>query len=123
MARVLIIDDSFEVVNALTVFLETAGYEVKNTTNAFEGLDIFADFEPDIVITDMLMPDMDGVEVIKAIRKAGSVIPIVAISGGGQKTLDSEYTLGLASAFGANASLSKPVDPVRLLEIISQYAG
>ena len=119
--KILIIDDSEEVLEALSTFLEISGYEVFKTTRARDGIDLFGDVEPNLVITDMMMPEMDGSEAIKAIKSKNPDAPIFAISGGGERYITQEYALNLANAFGANEVLTKPVDPNSLLELIAKY--
>jgi len=70
-----------------------------------------------LVITDIVMPDMEGLETIKRIRRGNPALPIIAISGGGSSQID---YLKFARKFGANAALAKPFDPAELLDLATQ---
>ena len=83
MKSLLVIDDDGGVRNALQRVLERAGYSVRTAPGGEEGLQAMREHRPDVVITDIIMPRWDGVEVIKAIAKEFPGIRIIAISGGG----------------------------------------
>ena len=83
MARILVVDDEIEVGAAVRRVLERAGYAVTLANNATEGLEAVAQQPPDVVITDIIMPKVHGVELIKTLRERYPRIRIIAISGGG----------------------------------------
>ena len=106
MARILIIDDDAAVRGTLRTMLQKAGYE---TIEAPDGRDASRMLDGvDLIITDLLMPDMDGVDLLGSIRKAGHAMPVIAISGGGR--VDPRGYLDVARALGAYAAFSKPFD-------------
>jgi CheY-like chemotaxis protein len=107
MANILIADD--DPILRLTVgeFLGAVGHTVLEAADGREALDLMAAAAVDLLIVDMLMPNVDGLETIMALRKAGSTIPIVAISSGGR--MDRSILLRPAVVFGADVTLSKPL--------------
>jgi len=107
MANILIADD--DPILRLTVgeFLGAVGHTVLEAADGQEALDLMAAAAVDLLIVDMLMPNVDGLETIMALRAAGSKIPIVAISSGGR--MDRSILLRPAVVFGADVTLSKPL--------------
>jgi CheY-like chemotaxis protein len=111
VASVLIIEDDRYVQAALRGLLEKAGHRVEIADNGRAGLDRLAAHEPDLMITDILMPEMEGLETIRAARARCPRLKIIAISGafGGYDFLQA------ALAFGADKALVKPFQPDGLL--------
>jgi DNA-binding response OmpR family regulator len=118
MSKILLIDDE-ENARVLTAhFLELAGHEVVMAENGIKGLET-ADAETfDLIITDIIMPEKEGLETIIDFRKKNADLPILAISGGG--ILASEELLEMALSVGASAALCKPFNGKSLLEAISR---
>ena len=114
MARVLVIEDDSAVRNLVTRMLDRVGHEVVEATEGRQGLELFASAPADLVITDINMPGMDGIEVITAFRRLRAGVPIIAISGGG--LMPKELLLSNAAALGAVEVVSKPFE-------ISQLVG
>jgi CheY-like chemotaxis protein len=121
MPRLLLIDDDPALCRALRLSLGQAGYTVIEAENGRQGLNAVAAQPPDLVITDIVMAETDGVEVICAIRKSFRDIPIIAISGGGRNAAD--YYLRLAKALGAAEVLMKPIDIEVLLAAVARRLG
>ena len=117
MTTILVIDDDDEVRAFLTRLLKRRDYSVICATNGEAGLTTLAAESIALVITDIVMPDMEGLETIKQIRRSRPDIPIIAISGGGSSQLD---YLKFARKLGADAALAKPFDPAELLEIAAR---
>lgn len=107
MAIVLIADDDPIVRLTVGEFLGAVGHSVLEAADGQEALDTIATVQIDLLVVDMLMPNMDGLETILALRKSGSTLPIIAISSGGR--MDRSTLLRPAAVFGANATLSKPL--------------
>jgi DNA-binding response OmpR family regulator len=108
MFRILLIEDDQPLRRALRIFLEKSGYAVSEAGNGREGLRIFGVQPVDLVVTDLIMPEMEGLETIRALRKTKQAVPIVAISGGGR--IDSRSYLEYARSLGADCVLDKPLD-------------
>lgn len=98
----LLIDDDATLIEALRIYLSRAGYEVRAATNGAEGLKEFYDQRPDLVILDVMMPQMDGWETCRRIRDL-STVPIIMLTAKGQET---DRVKGLR--LGADDYVSKP---------------
>lgn len=106
MARILIIDDNAELRTVMRRILESQGHRVSEAEDGRRGLLRLADQPVELVITDIIMPEQEGIEVILEIRKHAAGPKILAISGG--SSFDAESLLSDAQALGADAVLSKP---------------
>ncbi len=118
MARILIIDDDQRFRGALREMLQDAGYEVIEARDGRPGLDLFRAKPTDLVITDIIMPDVEGIEVIVELRSEFPDVPILAISGGSLKGFGSY--LPSAEALGATRSLDKPFRQQVLLDTVRE---
>lgn len=116
MNSVLIIEDDEFVMNMLKQTFERAGYEVGTASNGRIGLQLYQCKPFDVVITDLIMPDMEGIETISKLRKDDPTVKVIAISGGGRNSPD-DY-LHLAKKLGADRTFSKPVDRNELLAAV-----
>ena len=106
MARCLVIDDDTEVRVGVVRILEKHGHDVVEASNGRQAMALFEAEAPDLVITDINMPEMDGIEVINRLREMKAGVPIVAISGGGQ--MPKEILLSTAGVLGAVETVEKP---------------
>ena len=104
-ARILLFEDEPELRSALRDLLRMEGYDVQTASDGRLGLKLYDESPFDLVITDVLMPEMDGLEVIRVLCKGSSPPLIIAMSGGGSRDLD---FLVEATEFGATRTLSKP---------------
>jgi CheY-like chemotaxis protein len=118
MATILIIDDELFMLDFVRKILETAQHTVLVATSADSGIAAYSTQRPDLVITDLIMPEKDGLEAIQELRRINPAVRIVAISGGGR----SGYTNALeaAKAFGARATVRKPFTPKVLLAAVTR---
>lgn len=107
--KILVADDERQITRALRAALQSHGYEVLTAVDGLEALQLFGVFSPDLVITDLAMPNMDGVELTKAVRKAGDV-PVIVLS---VRNQDSHKILALDS--GADDYITKPFSLPELL--------
>lgn len=121
MTRVLIVDDEPEVCELLHEHLTDAGYEIATAANGREGLQIMSAFRPEIVFTDIYMPEMDGIELITRIRSRFPDTKIVATSGGG-RVVPHTY-LNQARSLGATVSIRKPISLRQVLDLVKKIAG
>ncbi len=118
MARILVIDDEELVRFSITDILAEAGHEVFEAENGREGISVLREQPVDIVITDLLMPEQEGLETISALRKQNREIGIIAISGGGRVT-PGDY-LEAARIIGANRTFAKPFARRDILAAVSE---
>jgi two-component system, chemotaxis family, chemotaxis protein CheY len=117
MARILIIDDDRMVRETLKIVLTTAGHEVAMANDGKEGLSLVGTFQPSLIITDILMPEKEGVETIQDLRQLVPDLPIIAISGGGR--VGNMSFLKVAQHFGADRTFAKPFEPDDILGAIT----
>ncbi|MBV8537266.1 MAG: response regulator [Alphaproteobacteria bacterium] len=115
MATVLVIDDDIAVRTMVHRMLAGAGYSVLEAGNGRDGLKLFEQRDPDLVITEVIMPDMDGIETMRALRKLRPAARVLAISGG---RLLAQDALRYMATFGACATLEKPFDRRQLLDTV-----
>ena len=116
MTRVLVIDDDDNVRAAMTLTLSEAGYQVLAAADGREGMAIHGETPADVVITDIFMPEQEGVETIIQLRRDFPQTMIIAISGGGRRVyLD---CLSRAGKLGAHRTLSKPFSRTELLDAL-----
>lgn len=116
MKNILVIDDDSIMRETLRDILISEDYNVMDAADGVEGMSILEMLPFDMVVTDVLMPDKDGIEVIMEAKKKYPNINIVAISGGGY--ISAENYLKMASELGANATVVKPFDiDLFLLEV------
>jgi YesN/AraC family two-component response regulator len=118
MARILVIDDELPIAVMLKRMLERTGHEVATAANGIEGLKLFEAFCPDLLITDIVMPEKEGLELIMDLKKNNPDLKIVAISGGGRFQYDGYLTS--AKHLGANLVFSKPFDHKEFIKGISE---
>lgn len=118
MTKILVVDDDARILRSLDRLLTGEGYEVETAADGFIALKMFEERAADLVITDINMPGMDGIEVITALQGLRSDVPVIAISAGG--LLPSEVLLQNADMLGAISSISKPFDVDTLLEAVSR---
>ena len=114
MARVLIVEDEHTGQVILGTILEGAGHQVCFAMDGLRAFDLYVKNRIDIVVTDLYMPNGDGVEFIGTLRAAFPEALVIAVSGKGQHLLDA------AKSEGAFLTLSKPVDPQELIEAIAE---
>lgn len=106
MRKILVIEDDPIVRQTIARILERKDYKVVVAVNGLLGLRLFQSEQPDLVITDIVVPDKEGIETIADIRRDRATTPIIAISGGGRR--GNVDFLAIAKKFGANEILAKP---------------
>lgn len=121
MALVLVVEDELSMRRLIRRILSGAGHNVLEASNGFEALSLLAAGAPDLVITDLFMPEKEGIETIRAIREEHADLPIIAMTGGGYHA--NLELLGMAEKFGANARLAKPFRREELLEAVEKLLG
>lgn len=118
---ILIIDDEPMIRHLATRILDRAGYQTISAANGIQGLACFRRERPALVITDLIMPEREGIETIRHIRREGPNTPIIAISGG-TLTGTADF-LVMARELGATATLRKPFEPIELLLLVERCLG
>ncbi len=121
MRKILIIEDDRFVQSMLRQTIEKAGYLVETADNGSIGLDLFGKQAFDAVITDLIMPETEGIETICKMKKINAGVKVIAISGGGRNR--PEDYLFLAEKLGACYTFSKPVDRKQLLAALRSLVG
>lgn len=122
MPRILIVDDDENLRKVLEKLLTIKGHEVRTAENGIDAIKLMEHESFDLVITDILMPDMDGYELIRALRKGEAPPRIIAISGGSGR-LDSEYLLEVAKRMKADKLLQKPISIAAIDAAVNEVMG
>ena len=122
MKRILVIDDEPEIRELIRAKLERGGYEVELASDGAEGVKAFHRNRADLIITDIVMPEKEGIEVIQELISEYADLKIIAISGGGQHT-STQFCLSLAEKLGAVRSLNKPFKLAELLTAVQEEIG
>lgn len=118
MKRILVIDDEPAIRRLIRGAMESVGYTVREAENGCEGLNQCEAWTPDVVITDIFMPEQDGLQTMRTLRKTFPRARIIAISGGGDMgDLD---VLRTARAMGATTILQKPFDMSTLRKVVER---
>ncbi|MDP1949457.1 MAG: response regulator [Nitrospirota bacterium] len=113
---ILLIDDNDQIRALLRRVLEEAGYCVMDAANGREGLRQFRQNPVALVITDLLMPDSDGLEVTMTLRRESPHVKIIALTGG----VGNLNLLEVAKLLGAHRTMKKPIELAELLEAVQQ---
>lgn len=113
---ILIIDDDAALNRTLSLMLSRAGYDVSTAAGGRKGLERLAAGGIDLVLTDIIMPELDGIEAIRRIRDEHPELRVIAMSGGGQ--IDKADFLHMAEALGADGVMEKPVRQEQLLKLV-----
>ena len=117
MANILVIDDEAPVRRLVALALEKQGHRVSEAGDGAEALRIMAEHSTDLVITDLLMPETDGIETIMELRRLYPATKIIAISGGGEYQSGAGF-LRAAESLGADRTLTKPFEFKQLLPAV-----
>lgn len=118
MQRILIIDDDDQFRQMLTIALRKAGYEVDAACNGGDGLDLLKTFKPDLAITDIVMPEMDGIEMLIEMRRQFPNLKVVTVSGGG-RLLGADVCLEIAKKFSIR-TFAKPLVLAEFLAAVQE---
>jgi CheY-like chemotaxis protein len=118
MKTLLLIEDDELFRKSLVQIIQDLDYTVLEACDGREGLSLYRRFKPDIVVTDLIMPEKEGIETIRELRLLSASLPIIAISGGGRgQAVD---YLALASHSGATCVLSKPFGLAEFSQALAQ---
>jgi DNA-binding NtrC family response regulator len=117
-ATVLLVEDDESVRDAVSLILERAGYTVTSAENGLVAAGLIEDWQPTLVITDIFMPDGDGIETLNLVKRRWPATPVIAISGG-SPMLRIDY-LQVADDFGAAATIAKPFVAEKFLDVVAR---
>ena len=118
--RVLVVDDRPDILGFMLLGLESAGFEVEVAANGRQALERQRDYAADVVVTDIFMPEMDGLETIDRIRAQFPHTRIIAMSSGAARMQD---YLKVAGEIGADATLLKPFSTQDLVRLVRRLAS
>lgn len=122
MKRILLIDDDNQLRKMLERLLGRVGYDITACGDGRTGLKLFGKAGPwDLIITDIVMPEVEGIDFIVQIREINPKVPIVAISGGGRN--NPQAYLKMADKLGADAGLAKPFSNTELLDVVQDLVN
>jgi two-component system chemotaxis response regulator CheY len=119
---VLIVDDEEDICDLLEQWLKPMGHTVLTARNGSAALKLIASCTVQLVVTDILMPEGDGLTVINGVRKTQPNARVLAISGGG-RYMDSREYLKIAQGFGADAAIMKPFNREQFLQGMGRALG
>lgn len=117
-ARILIIDDEEQIREMLGQMLTREGYEVVHADNGKEGMKVCRGQKVDLIITDIIMPEKDGIEMILELRHDFPHLKVIAISGGGR--LGPDGYLEMAQKLGAHRTFFKPFNRKEILDAVQE---
>lgn len=118
MARILVVDDEADFRRIVSRMLTAGGHQVEEAVDGQQAIEAYRARPSDLVLADLYMPAVDGVEAIIRLRHEFPEVRIIAVSGGGH--LGTEDVLKIAANVGAQATLSKPVEKKTLLAAVQQ---
>jgi DNA-binding response OmpR family regulator len=115
-AKILVIDDESEITQIVEAFLSNAGYEVATENSSVMGIELAKQFRPDLILLDIMMPNMDGYEICDELKKSKetATVPVIFLTG-----KDSRDDKGRSFQVGGDMFVKKPFSCERLLEIIT----
>ena len=116
LKKILVIEDDEQICSMLKILLEKEGYAVIDAPNGKVGMRLYRENGADLVITDLIMPEKEGIETIRELKRDNPDVKIIAISGGGR--LNPEVYLNMAHKLGVLQTLTKPFDRKELLEAV-----
>ena len=117
--RILVVDDTPANIQTLSSILKERGYQISVATNGRQALDVVSKIRPDLILLDVMMPDMDGLQICRMLRTIPGIgdSAIIMVSA---KAMPSEQAAGLRA--GADDYITKPFDDAELLETLRKYS-
>ena len=115
---IIIIDDDDQIREMLKQMLAREGYEILTASNGKEGIRLYRERQTDLIITDIVMPEKDGLETIMELRKDFPEVKVIAMSGGGR--IGPESYLQAAKRLGAVRTLTKPFEREEMLNVVRE---
>ena len=121
MSKILVLDDEPSILLMIKKMLEKEGHEVDLALNGLLGMELFEKNKPDLVITDIIMPEKEGLETILELRKKHPELKIIAISGGGR--IGPQGYLPSAKYLGADMVFQKPLVQKEFVQAVATLLG
>ena len=118
MKTILVVDDEPRMLSAISRSLERFGFNVLQASDGREAMDLLADNTVDLTISDVFMPDVDGMEFTIRVKRRFPDAKIIAMTGGG--LLQKKEVLEIARTVGASATLSKPFQLSELMDVVNE---
>ena len=119
MSHIFVIEDDLEFREPLVKMLTNDGHAVTAAADCVQALNLLRTVRPDLIITDILMPKMDGIETIIELSRRDNAVPIIAMSGG-RRAITPEFSLTSAELLGVSVTLAKPFSRAELRGAIKQ---
>lgn len=117
MTHILVVEDDTQFCTMISQMLNQDGHRVSVAGNGEEGMRRVTEAPPELILTDILMPGTDGIDLIMSLNRQGSGIPVIAMSGG-RRSIRADFNLESAALLGVKATLSKPFTRAELREAI-----
>lgn len=116
--RILVVDDHEQIRQSISEILSLEGYEIQTAINGKDALEKVAAFQPDLIVTDILMPDMDGYELMmkKWTDQIMYEVPVIVVS-----AMVSKYDIAAGKALGAKKYITKPFKAQELLAAVQEF--
>ncbi len=121
MAKIIVIDDEPYILLMLKKMLEKEGHEVEMASNGVEGISLYHENGADLIITDIVMPEKEGLETIINLKTENPSLKVIAISGGGR--VDSREYLHSAQLLGAEKIFQKPFKKDEIVRAVAELLG
>lgn len=118
MSKILILDDDQQIIKMTTLILRKNGHDVLSANSGIDAVETIKSAGVEVLLTDILMPEVDGIEVINACRKTQLPVKVIAMSGGRRK-ISAEFNLKSAEMLGASQVLPKPFSQEQLLGAVN----
>jgi CheY-like chemotaxis protein len=119
-AAILVVEDDPRAREPFVRALRRAGHEVLEAGDGRQALALWARHRIDVLVTDIYLPEVDGYELVRALRQQRPDLPVLVISGGSDLGLGSTLALELAGRLGASRTLAKPVDLRELVSVVQE---
>ncbi len=123
MKKILVVEDDSLVRTIMTTTLNNGVYTILSANNGVEAESVLAQETVDLVVTDIFMPERDGLKTIELIREKHPQLKVIAVTGGGPFPDQAELMLDLAQGFGADKVLRKPFPPTSLRDAVKELIG
>ncbi len=118
MAKILVIDDELQAREMMKEMLVREGHEVEAAANGADGLRVFSKQKSDLVVTDLIMPEKEGIETIMELKRIVFNVKIIAVSGGGR--YDPKDSLKMAQDLGADVVFKKPFERKEFISAVRE---